>query len=277
MKAALAWKEPGAQVMYQGDPVAAVAADTEERAIDAARLVACATKPLPHLATVEQAMAADAPEVFPGGNTRQGQTQTRPAISTPASSRPRTSSSRPTPRTSSRTSAWRRTAASASGTATSSPRGCRRKAVHGTTRSEFAQRSEDSAGNVRVHHAVHGRRVRQQVRARRAGLICAKLAKQAKLPVKLMLDRKEEHLDTGNRPSATAHIKAGVDADGMLTAFDGQSWGTGGAGAGANSRCPYIYSSRIGGARTRTSTSTPGSSARCARRVIRRDASSPKS
>ena len=56
-----------------------------------------------------------------------------------------------------------------------------------------------------------------------------------------MLDRKEEHLDTGNRPSATAHIRAGVTADGMLTAFDGQSWGTGGAGAGAGFPLPYIY------------------------------------
>ena len=73
------------------------------------------------------------------------------------------------------------------------------------------------------------------------GLICAKLAQQAKAPVKLMLDRKEEHLDTGNRPSATAHIRAGVAADGMLTAFDGQSWGTGGAGAGSNFPLPYIY------------------------------------
>ena len=56
-----------------------------------------------------------------------------------------------------------------------------------------------------------------------------------------MLDRKEEHLDTGNRPSATAHIKAGVAADGMLTAFDAESWGTGGAGVGANFPLPYIY------------------------------------
>ena len=35
VKATLSWKEAGAQVMYQGDPVAAVAADTEERAKDA--------------------------------------------------------------------------------------------------------------------------------------------------------------------------------------------------------------------------------------------------
>ena len=109
------------------------------------------------------------------------------------------------------------------------------------------------------------------------GIICAKLAQEAKLPVKLILDRKEEHLDTGNRPSAYAKISAGVSADGMLTAFDAQSWGTGGAGAASGFPLPYIYRSRIGGGSTPTSTSTRDSSARCARRVTRRAASSPKS
>ena len=111
------------------------------------------------------------------------------------------------------------------------------------------------------------------------GIICAKLARQAKAPVKLMLDRKEEHLDTGNRPSAFAQIRAGVDpTDGMLTAFDAQSWGTGGAGAASGFPLPYIYDfpNRTPAAH-RTSTSTPASSARCARRAIRRGASSPKS
>ena len=73
------------------------------------------------------------------------------------------------------------------------------------------------------------------------GLICARLAKAAGAPVKLMLDRKEEHLATGNRPSAFATVKAGVAADGTLTAFDAQSWGTGGAGAGSGYPLPYIY------------------------------------
>jgi xanthine dehydrogenase YagR molybdenum-binding subunit len=73
------------------------------------------------------------------------------------------------------------------------------------------------------------------------GSICAKLAKQAGAPVKLMLDRKEEHLVTGNRPSAAAHIKAGVSADGLITAFDAESWGTGGAGQPAGFQLPYIY------------------------------------
>jgi CO/xanthine dehydrogenase Mo-binding subunit len=61
------------------------------------------------------------------------------------------------------------------------------------------------------------------------------------VPVKLTLDRKEEHLVTGNRPSAAAKIKAGVSADGKITAFDAESWGTGGAGSNAGFPLPYIY------------------------------------
>ena len=58
--------------MYQGDEVAAVAADTEEHAIDAARMVKVDYEVLPHLTGVDQALAWNAPVVFNGGNTRQG-------------------------------------------------------------------------------------------------------------------------------------------------------------------------------------------------------------
>ena len=47
-------------------------------------------------------------------------------------------------------------------------------------------------------------------------VIAAKLAKAAGAPVKLMLNRKDEHLITGNRPSAYAKVRAGVDAQGKL-------------------------------------------------------------
>jgi xanthine dehydrogenase YagR molybdenum-binding subunit len=69
--------------------------------------------------------------------------------------------------------------------------------------------------------------------------VAARLAKQAGRPVKLMLDRKEEHLGTGNRPSAYARIRAGASAEGKLVAFDAESWGTGGAGQGAGFPLPY--------------------------------------
>ena len=91
VKAALLWKDPANaqnnKVMFQGDEVAAVAADTEERAIDAARLVKVEYEVLPHLTVVEQALTGKAPEVFTKGNVRQGQSR-KPAIWRPAS-RPR--------------------------------------------------------------------------------------------------------------------------------------------------------------------------------------------
>ena len=61
--------------MFQGDEVAAIAADTEERSYDIARLVRVRYEQLPHFANVEQAMAPDAPKVFAMGNTRDGNTE----------------------------------------------------------------------------------------------------------------------------------------------------------------------------------------------------------
>src|SRR5439155_1065610 len=108
-------------------------------------------------------------------------------------------------------------------------------------RQGFAQGLMIPEANVRVITQYMGGGFGSKFGPDAQGLICAKLAKQANAPVKLMLDRKEEHLDTGNRPSATAHIRAGVAADGKLTAFDAQSWGTGGAGAASGFPLPYIY------------------------------------
>jgi xanthine dehydrogenase YagR molybdenum-binding subunit len=112
--------------------------------------------------------------------------------------------------------------------------------VHGT-KDGFAQGLKIPGANVRVITQYMGGGFGSKFGPDAQGLICAQLAKQAGVPVKLFLDRKEEHLDTGNRPSAFAKIRAGVSAEGKLTAFDGQSWGTGGAGATSNFPLPYIY------------------------------------
>ncbi|TMQ46859.1 MAG: xanthine dehydrogenase family protein molybdopterin-binding subunit [Candidatus Eisenbacteria bacterium] len=106
---------------------------------------------------------------------------------------------------------------------------------------QFAQSLGIPQSNVRVITQYMGGGFGSKFAPDVQGLICARLAKLANAPVKLMLDRKEEHLDTGNRPSAFAQIRAGVTNDGKLTAFDGRSWGTGGAGANANFPLPYLY------------------------------------
>jgi xanthine dehydrogenase YagR molybdenum-binding subunit len=71
--------------------------------------------------------------------------------------------------------------------------------------------------------------------------IAARLAQKTKTPVKLMLDREEELLGTGNRPSSTQKIKIGAKKDGTLVAFQMESYGTAGVGSGAGVPQPYIY------------------------------------
>ena len=48
-------------------------------------------------------------------------------------------------------------------------------------------------------------------------MAACRLAKKAGAPVKLMLDRRQEHLSTGNAPSALVTVKAGAKTDGTLT------------------------------------------------------------
>jgi xanthine dehydrogenase YagR molybdenum-binding subunit len=75
------------------------------------------------------------------------------------------------------------------------------------------------------------------------GIICAKLAKTANAPVKLMLTRWDEQMGNFNGPGAGTKIRAGAAADGTLKAFQSQSWGSGGIDSGENPlyNGPYIY------------------------------------
>jgi len=243
VKAAIVWRDPAnAQrntVMFQGDEVAAVAADTEEHAIDAARLVKVEYEVLPHITNVDQALTGNAPAVFQGGNVRQGAAQETGDLAAgfkqAAYTIEETYSTHVITHVcleshgtvcewdGDRLTAWVST-----------------QGIN-TARENFASSLNIPQANVRVITNYMGGGFGSKMGPDAQGLICARLAQEAKAPVKLMLDRKEEHLATGNRPSASARIKAGVAADGMLTAFDAESWGTGGAGAAAGFPLPYIY------------------------------------
>lgn len=64
-------------------------------------------------------------------------------------------------------------------------------------------------------------------------VVACKLAKQAGAPVKLMLDRHEEHVCTGNAPSAVMTVQLGASRDGTLTAIHHRSFGGPGIAGGA--------------------------------------------
>jgi len=240
VKAVLEYRKAGDEVLYQGDPVAAVAADTEERARDAARLVRVRWEPLPHVSNETLAMNADAAKWNTAqANTRAGQRQetgdldagfkqAAHVVEQTYSTHVITHVCLETHGTvcewdGDKLTAWVTT-----------------QAVHQCAQG-YAQTLKIPQANVRVITQYMGGGFGSKFAPDSQGIICAQLAKKAGAPVKLMLDRKEEHLDTGNRPSAFAHIKAGVSSDGKLTAFDGQSWGTGGAGAGSQFPLPYLY------------------------------------
>ena len=58
-------------------------------------------------------------------------------------------------------------------------------------------------------------------------MAACKLAKKAGAPVKMMLDRKQQHLCTGNAPSALMTVKVGAKKDGTMTAVHYKSYGLG--------------------------------------------------
>jgi xanthine dehydrogenase YagR molybdenum-binding subunit len=241
VRAAMALKDTSnpdtSKVFYQSEEVAAVAATTEEIAEDAIRLIKVDYEVLPHLATIEQARKPEAPLVFPKGNVSQPSLQqegdAEAALATSAHVVEGLYSTQVQTHTSLEThggicewngenlTAWVST-----------------QAVHGT-RNGLAKALGIPQTNVRVLTDYMGGGFGSKLGSDVQVLIAARLSKMANAPVKLMLDRKEEHLVTGNRPSAYARLRAGVDAQGKLTAIDAETWGTGGAGQGAGFPFPY--------------------------------------
>jgi len=73
------------------------------------------------------------------------------------------------------------------------------------------------------------------------GTICAALTKQTGRPVKLMLDRDLELAIAGNRPSGFSKIKVGASKDGKIVAFDSETWGTAGMSGGPPDLMPYVF------------------------------------
>ncbi|HMK36295.1 MAG TPA: xanthine dehydrogenase family protein molybdopterin-binding subunit [Desulfomonilaceae bacterium] len=68
-----------------------------------------------------------------------------------------------------------------------------------------------------------------KLQTRKYSIIAALLAKKTARPVKLFLSREETYLTVGNRPAGNMRLKAGIKKNGTLTALDFSCIGTGGA------------------------------------------------
>ena len=75
----------------------------------------------------------------------------------------------------------------------------------------------------------------------RWGTESAKFSKEAGKPIKLMLERDLELMMAGARPSHFAKIKVAAKKDGTITAWESDSWATGGPGGKGKPPIPYVF------------------------------------
>jgi xanthine dehydrogenase YagR molybdenum-binding subunit len=238
-------------IRYAGQAVAAVAATTQAIADEAARLVKVQYQPLPFVVDVDEARKKDAPLVFPGpvdmagsagggggpkgmaqeGNVRGPQKSERGDLD--AGFREAELVLEGEFRTQVQTHSamethgvvadWRADGltlyASTQGTA--------------TVRDEAATVFDLPASKVHVISDFMGGGFGAKFGLGSFGALATHLSKQAGAPVRLMLDRKEEHLCVGNRPSSHQKVRLGARRDGTLTAIALTSWGTAGIATGA--------------------------------------------
>jgi xanthine dehydrogenase YagR molybdenum-binding subunit len=127
---------------------------------------------------------------------------------------------------------------------------------------QFGKELNLSANNVNAICHYIGGGFGRKFSPDRWGLECARLAKDAGKPVKLMLERDAELMVAGGRPSAFAKIKVAAKKDGTITGWQSEAWGTGCVGGAGSPPIPYVLtnipnrikkytpiSTNIGGAR----------------------------
>ncbi len=228
-----------AECLFEGEIVAAVAADTPYEAADALRLLAPRWEVLPHVSDHRDAAEPGAPSVH-GGDNRLGEPRIYergdPAGGFAAADvvlerEYATACELHTPmELHGAVAAW------------DGPD----LTVWESTQGVFAVR-EQLAGyldlplsRVRVIGTYMGGGFGSKLQTGKYAVCAALLAELAALPVKLFVTREGTMLSEGNRPPATMKLKAGVKRDGRLTALELRAGSTGGAWAGGSGLVDWL-------------------------------------
>ncbi len=224
VKAVIAIAKAGTTLRYNGDDIAAVAAETEEQARDAILAIKVEYEVLPHVATEAQSMAEGAPEVFKGGNVRKGRSQTRGKPENAMATAEVTSEGTYS------VPMITHVCLEPHGLTVKWEKGDKEgndKAVAWASTQNVTGVANDlgtvfqiPASNVTVHTDYMGGGFGSKFGADLWAPTAAQLSKKAGgRPVKMFLDRVQEHLAAGNRPSGWAQIKLGANRDGKVVAL----------------------------------------------------------
>ncbi len=98
------------------------------------------------------------------------------------------------------------------------------------TPGQFAAPLGLTADDVTVHCDYIGGGFGSKFAVDRWDVVAAKLSKELKRPVRLMLDRDLELKNAGSRPSAFIEAKVGANSEGVITVWDSHHWSAGGFG-----------------------------------------------
>ncbi len=239
---------------YVGQPIAGVAALTEEAAAEAVRRIKVEYEVLPHVVDLDEAMKADAPLVYPGavdmggsagggggaaglaqkgnirgpnlppdgprGDVKKGFAEAEVVVEGEFRTQVQTHSALEPHGI---VADWKPDAL----------------VVYASTQGVMSVRDELAAvfelpqSKVRVITDFMGGGFGAKFGAGHYGVLATWLSKKAQAPVRLMLDRREEHTSVGNRPNSLQKLRIGAKKDGTLTAIQLASWGTAGVATGA--------------------------------------------
>ncbi len=213
---------------FEGEAVAAVAAETPQQAWDAVRAVAVEYEVLPFVTDFRGALAAGAPPVHEGGNrveepekyergdVAKGFAEADTVLEATYS-----------------TAAELHTPMELHGCVArwDGPRLTVWESTQGVypIQQRIAAVLDMPLASVRVIGSYMGGGFGSKLQADKYNIIAAVLARLTARPVKLFLTREETFLCVGNRPPAEMRLKAGVKKDGTLTALEMKVLGTGGA------------------------------------------------
>jgi xanthine dehydrogenase YagR molybdenum-binding subunit len=243
-------------VRYAGQPVAAVAATTPQAAEDAAAKVKVQYEAMPFVVDMDKAREANAPQVFPGpadqaataggGGSAHGIPQTGnvhgPSVRKHGDAEQGFKDAHVVVDTHHYTQVQTHSALETHGvvadwkpellTVYASTQGI------ASVREELAAYFRLPKSQVRVITEFMGGGFGAKFGAGNPGVVAAALSRKTGAPVWLMLNRQEEHLSVGNRPSSDQRLRIGATKDGDLTAIQLISYGTAGCGTGAGCAGP---------------------------------------
>lgn len=112
------------------------------------------------------------------------------------------------------------------------------------TGTQFSTPLGIGATDVTVHCDYIGGGFGSKFQADEWGVIAAYISREQGRGVKLMLDRDQELKIAGCRPSGYVSVKVGADDKGVVQVWDSHHWGTSGPAAGGNIKediIPYVF------------------------------------